>query len=280
MGDSYSAGVGADDVNDNDDIGGEHEMCQRADEASGPVYLSMQSSDADLVFLACGGAVTGHPDSPAEDTEGLTAIQMFFGEGGQFSRLPEYADLVTLTIGGNDVGFTQVLRDCFLSLEKSCDEQYAAGGPDDLEPRIFGMRAVLTDVYEAIRDRAPNARIAALTYPQMITESDDCWEQADYIPTGIQLDDDEKRWIRDRTGQLADVTVNARNATADPRLLVVDVEELGRFADNGNGVCAEPDSERYVNGFTPSARGESFHPTVPGYVRLAQDLLARIGSVV
>lgn len=102
----------------------------------------------------------------------------------------------------------------------------------------------------------------------------------DYIPSDTQLDGDEKRWIRARTSQLGDVIVNARNATGDPRLVAVDIEKLGRFADNGNGICAEPDSERYVNGVTPSDRGESFHPTVPGYVRLAQDLLARIGSVV
>lgn len=280
MGDSFSAGVGAKDVNENDSVGGEHEMCQRADEAYGPVYHNIQSVDADLVFFACGGAVTGHPDSPAEGTEGLTAIHKFFGEGGQLSRLPEYADLVTLTIGGNDVGFSQVLLDCFTNVEKPCYEQYGAGSPDDTEAQISGMRAILTDVYQAIRDRAPNARIAVLTYPQLITESDNCWEQADYVPTGIQLDDDEKRWIRARTGQLGDVIVNARNATGDPHLVAVDVEELGRFADNGNGICAQPDSERYVNGFTPSDHGESFHPTVPGYVRLAQDLLTRIGSVV
>jgi hypothetical protein len=49
-----------------------------------------------------------------------------------------------------------------------------------------------------------------------------------------------------------------------------------------NAICAEPNSERYVNGFAPSDRGESFPPTVPGYVRLAQDLLARdrLGGVM
>ena len=88
----------------------------------------------------------------------------------------------------------------------------------------------------------------------------------------------DRAWLG-RTTSSVPSTSCCWTAAAEP--LVVDVEELGRFADNGNGICAEPDSERYVNGVTSSDRlGDSFHPTVPGYVRLAQDLLARIGSVV
>jgi YD repeat-containing protein len=277
MGDSYSSGVGAEDVNNNDDIGGEHEMCQRADEAYGPVYHELQSAEADLVFLACGGAVTGHPNSPAEDTEGLSAIQKLLGEGGQIARMPGYAELVTLTIGGNDIGFTDVLFDCFLRVEQECDEQYRSGGPQDVAARINAMRAVLTDVYQAIRGRAPEARIAVLTYPQIITETDNCFEQTNYVPSGIKLSDEEKIWIRGRTADLAGVTLDAITDTGDSR--IVPVDELGRFADDGHGVCAEPDSERYVNGAVPSDLGESFHPTVPGYQREAQDLLAKIGPV-
>jgi hypothetical protein len=33
------------------------------------------------------------------------------GDGGQISRFPAYADLVSFTIGGNDVNFSAVIRD-------------------------------------------------------------------------------------------------------------------------------------------------------------------------
>jgi hypothetical protein len=52
----------------------------------------------------------------------------------------------------------------------------------------------------------------------------------------------------------------------------VPVDELGKFADKGRVVCAESDSERYVNGVVPSDRGESYRPTVSGYQREEQDL--------
>ena len=275
MGDSYSSGVGADDENGNEQPSGpEDQMCQRSDEAYGPLYHAPQASAADLVFLACGGGVTGDPRSPAEGTDSLGPIYKFLGDGGQISRLPVYADLVSFTIGGNDVNFSAVIKDCFDNPFEDCNTKYRAGGTNDEEAKINSMRPILADLYRAILDRSPNARVAVLTYPQLITETDDCFEQEE-----IALSDDEKKWIRDRTEQLAGVIRDAINDVGDSRLILVD--ELGRFADDGHGICAD-EGDRFANGLvTDKAKfGMSFHPTAAGYRRLAEDLVAKVGADV
>lgn len=101
-----------------------------------------------------------------------------------------------------------------------------------------------------------------------------CFEQED-----LALSDDEKVWIRDRTAQLAGVIGAAIGDVGDSRLILVD--ELGRFADDGHGICEE-DGQRYANGLvTDDAEfGMSFHPTAAGYRRLAEDLAAKIGPDV
>lgn len=70
---------------------------------------------------------------------------------------------MTLTVGGNDAGFAQVLQDC-VRLTGGCTKPErrrqilaAAGG---LEPQLVAT-------YEAIEQAAPNAAIIVLGYPQL-----------------------------------------------------------------------------------------------------------------
>ncbi|HEV2070347.1 MAG TPA: fibronectin type III domain-containing protein [Acidimicrobiales bacterium] len=269
MGDSYSAGVGA--------AGGgrteeEDMLCNRSDRAYGPVYSEMQGANDDLVFLACGGAVTGHPRSPgAGEAGGLQPIQRFVGEGGQISRLPVYADLVSFTIGGNDVGaggFGRVIEECVTGFDP-CHQTYGPGQPDDVQAEIEAMRTILPQVYREVLARAPNARVVVFNYPQIIKVSDLC------VPTIVES---ERRWIRQRFAQLAGVINDAEQEVGSSRLTLIDV--LGDFADANHGPCENEEADRYVNGVVPGNLGSSFHPTTAGYRHEAEKLLAHAGSVV
>ena len=91
-----------------------------------------------------------------------------------------------------------------------------------------------------------------------------------------RLSENEKRWIRLRTAQLADVTMAAMSRIWDRRLLPLN--ELGAFADAGHGVCNKTDP--YVNGISIDDTSSSFHPTTAGYAQEVKDLLATAGTVV
>jgi lysophospholipase L1-like esterase len=83
--------------------------------------------------------------------------------GSQVSALSAATTLVSITIGGNDAGFSSVMETCVLSSTSTCLSAVAAA-------KAFAatqLPARLTSTLQAIRQHAPNARIVLLGYPDL-----------------------------------------------------------------------------------------------------------------
>jgi len=201
LGDSFSSGQGAGPY----DWDNNADNCKRSTKAYGPLLAAAHEDDWDFQFKACAGHWT-------------TAIP------GQIQGMPDYTELVTISIGGNDLGWTEVLRECLLPGD--CREVF---GPDgqDLSQVIADMKSVLKGRYELILDQANNARLIVFTYPQVFTNED---KRVDVIPNptgpgpvpvrcmGDGLADiGEIEWLRERFAQFNKVIVEAANeVNADP----------------------------------------------------------------
>jgi len=88
--------------------------------------------------------------------------------GSQVSALTTGTTLVSITIGGNDAGFSSVMETCVLSSTSSCLNAVA-------QAEAFvttQLPARLTSTLQAIRQHAPNARIVLLGYPDLYDLSD------------------------------------------------------------------------------------------------------------
>ncbi|MGI8808312.1 MAG: GDSL-type esterase/lipase family protein [Acidimicrobiales bacterium] len=115
-----------------------------------------------LVARATGSALRDRSCSAAE-TRDLTSPQYVLGGPNppQLHALDNTVGTVSLQIGGNDIGFTEILFRCLaiLPLGTPCRDLYTSGGVDELSRRIAAtapkVRAALA---EAAR-RAPAARI-------------------------------------------------------------------------------------------------------------------------
>ena len=87
----------------------------------------------------------------------------------QFDRLDAGVDLVTLQIGGNDIGFGGIAETCGRAAfeQESCKEQYVdpVTGADELRRRIAVTQPKVEAVIDGIRERAPEAKILVLGYP-------------------------------------------------------------------------------------------------------------------
>lgn len=109
MGDSYTAGPGAGELEDPDNDKG----CVRSLGSYGPQLESdwLYTGENDLNFIACTGARTWNVIEDQLD---------------QISSDPE-PDFVVMTIGGNDVGFSKIAKACLIGLWGSgdCDEKIA-----------------------------------------------------------------------------------------------------------------------------------------------------------
>ena len=152
LGDSFSSGEGAPEFER--DANGRVHRCHRSANAW-PALLA-QRKNADFVSFACSGARTA--DVVSRGPQDLPS---------QIGRLAELdsVDLVTVTVGGNDLGFKRVLINCGAAIAR-CDRRYD-DGPNDLSEAIGELEPRLRSVYRRVRDAAPSADLLVLGYPRL-----------------------------------------------------------------------------------------------------------------
>jgi len=168
LGDSYSAGEGLEPFQEETrDIEEGGDRCHRSEQFAYPLLLEFVQQST-TVFRACSGAVVanlfnevqGHSGVP--NHQGLQVDQEIGGED---------VTLVTLTMGGNDVGFAKVLNFCFSNgKEENCADQPFEGTErlrDWADARLGELKADLVDLYLRLRESFPTARILALGYPAL-----------------------------------------------------------------------------------------------------------------
>jgi lysophospholipase L1-like esterase len=134
LGDSYSSGVGA---------GSESGSCSRSPNAY-PQLWANSHAPASFHFVACSGAKT---------TDVIN---------NQLSALSSATTLVTMTIGGNDLGFSSIMIDCNLYSDTTCVNEINAA-ENTARTQLPGW---LDTLYSDIRAKAPNAKVVVLSYPR------------------------------------------------------------------------------------------------------------------
>ncbi|HZM79138.1 MAG TPA: SGNH/GDSL hydrolase family protein [Candidatus Limnocylindrales bacterium] len=215
LGDSYSSGVGTREYYA--DSGG----CQRSPRAY-PV-VDAGRIGATLTFVACAGATT-------------TGIM-----NGQLGGLNAATNYVTVTAGGNDLNWTQVIIQCAKPWPYTC-----WGDIDRAENFMRNnLPGLLDQLYSAIKAKAPNARIIAVGYPRLFNG-----EECNVI---ARISPGEQARLNSAADLLA-TTIQGRAAANG--IVFVDA----RPAYNGHAVC---DDVEWING-TSWPIGESYHPNRSG----------------
>ncbi|MGQ4488673.1 SGNH/GDSL hydrolase family protein [Streptomyces sp. SAS_281] len=145
LGDSYSSGVGSGSY-----IGSSGD-CKRSTLAYPSLWASAHSP-ASFSFTACSGARTGDVIA------------------NQLGPLNSSTDLVSISIGGNDAGFSDVMTTCVLQSEATCLSRIATARSyvDTTLP------AKLNSVYDAIEAKAPAAHVVVLGYPRFYKIGGSC----------------------------------------------------------------------------------------------------------
>jgi lysophospholipase L1-like esterase len=217
LGDSYSSGVGAGDYLSSSG------SCDRSADAY-PEQWAAANSPATFTSVACSGATTADVLS------------------SQVSALSASTTLVSITIGGNDAGFSSVMETCVLSSTSTCLNAVAAAETfvaDQLPAR-------LDQTLQTIRADAPSARVIVLGYPELydLSKSGTC--------TGLSTND------RVALNQGADALDGALQAAAQANHdTFADVR--GQFA--GHEIC---DSGSWLHSVDIFAISSSYHPTAAG----------------
>lgn len=211
LGDSYASGYGVPPYAD----------CGRSQSAY-PVQLDGRQRVRLDDFVACAGATT---------TSLVT--------GGQLDALDAGTDLVTLTIGGNDVGWSTAVTACLGGTDAQCTGAVAV-----VDARITGeLPSLLDTVYAQVAAAAPHARVVVTGYPRLFST-----EHGPYLAASP-----EELGSLNAAADALDTVIADAAARAGFRF--VDVRQ--RFDGHG---ANSPDP--WILG--PTDPG-AFHPTLEGY---------------
>lgn len=119
---------------------------------------------------ACSGSITKDVYDPNDPSCSHGHASGKYGEGCQADRVNANTSLITMSIGGNDAGFSSELKSCYenrfkLHWSKSCS--YEQG---DIDSRIAGIAPNLVADLQELHRRAPHARIILMTYPKLFPD--------------------------------------------------------------------------------------------------------------
>lgn len=201
------------------------------------------------------------------ETEDMTNPQNVDPDGPnppQLDSLDATTTVVSLTIGGNDIGFSEVAESCITvnPFSHPCLDKYNAGGVDQLKARIEATAPKVAAVLQGIKARAPSAKIYVVNYPAIFPETGyGCWPQ---MPIGFQ-DVPYLRSTQKRLNGMLATQAAAAGATL--------VNWYG--ASIGHDAC-KGTSTRWVEPLVPGTAAAPIHPNKAGMVGGANALLAAV----
>ncbi|MFJ5549623.1 GDSL-type esterase/lipase family protein [Streptomyces sp. NPDC093225] len=241
----------------------------------------------DYHLIACSGATT--ENIVPGGTGGHTAWdQMHFGELPQLDQgyVDENTTLVTLSIGGNDARFADVIQKCIwggVGIPELCQDGKLDGDSEPLkaaEPKYIRnqVKAALVETLKAIKAKAPNAKVVLMGYPILLEHSGQCV---------IGIGTSEAPWISEM-GEIMLQTM--ADATSEAKAAGVDVtfsDPKAEFA--GQAICGDPETIHGIvadktPGDQPSigdqpASAQSFHPKIQGARHYADSLEKTLRSM-
>lgn len=248
MGDSYTAGPGIPEPV-LDPLG-----CWRSDR-NYPMVLA-QARGSTLRDASCSGATT----------EDFGAAQRVLGGPNppQLDRLDPDVDIASIQIGGNDIGFGEILQRCtsLLPLWTPCRSFYTGGGSDEISERIAATAPKVGAVLAEARRRAPKAQLLVLGYPSILPDTGPgCWPFMPFAPGDVP-------YLRAKHKEL-----NAMLATqaADAGATYVDLYE----PSVGHDACQLPGT-RWVEPLIPLSPAAAYHPNALGMQRMAGVVLTAL----
>lgn len=227
---------------------------------------------------SCGGATSEHLAEPqAAPLGGTNAPQM--------SHLTTNTDLVTIGMGGNDIGLAGELVGCINLLPSltvlpgltlpaplggSCKAKLTANGIDKISENIEAEEPKILERVRAVQDLvAPDAKIFMVNYMQGLPEAG-CWPY-------VQISNEDMAWLYDKFDELnAMVARIARKAGY--RLIDTWTPTAG------HDMCQSP-LVRYVEGVLPvSLNGPAvavpFHPNSAGAAAQSQIVLKAVRAAL
>ncbi|WP_197746913.1 SGNH/GDSL hydrolase family protein [Mycolicibacterium madagascariense] len=224
-----------------------------------PSVLARRIGAASFDDVTCSGARTEDLVSRSQTIRNGTVAP-------QVDAVAADTQLVTVTIGGNDVDLPKIASTCrrtSLDVAPCAPGLVADGsdGGDGISQAIDAHAASWSALIDAIRDKAPTARVIVVGYGTYVRPQG-CFPAEPINPV-------DAAYFQSKVDEL------------DARLQQVAQQRGVDFFDSrpltvGHDICAAPE-DRYVEGFAPIHPAAPLHPNGAGAAALGSALAAYLG---
>ena len=193
------------------------------------------------------------------------------GIPAQLSALGPSTSLVSLGIGGNDLGFSSVVANCAAvtpwgatKVGWSCRSHYTVNGVDELVSMVHQVgdrvAALLTDV----RSLAPQARVFVVGYPDIVpANGGGCWPMLPFSSPDLD-------YVRGIEADLNDTLSRDASAAGDGYVNMA-------TPSAAHNACTSA-TTRWVEPIVPSPGTFPLHPSAVGMAGMARVLEGAIAS--
>ncbi|GHF87793.1 lysophospholipase L1-like esterase [Amycolatopsis bartoniae] len=229
--------------------------CQRSDN-NYPHLVAAELHPVQFVDVSCAGATTEHLYESQRTNDGTNPPQL--------DALTPDTVLVTLGIGGNDVGLIGLIQQCGTDDVNAtpCRNRLTAGGRDQLAQRIDQTAAKVGSALTAIHGKTPNARVLLVGYPTVLPDGDGCFPFLPLVPADVA-------YLRDTADRLnAMLAEQAKTHGAD----YVDTATPSK----GHDLCQKA-TVKWVEDLVPSAPAAALHPNANGEKAMADAVVRAAG---
>lgn len=212
-------------------------------------HLAAAADGMSLADASCSGATTTDMTNPQSTSVGTNPPQ--------FNSLSASTKVVSLEIGGNDIGFTSIIENCvtYNPFSHPCKDKYIVGGDDKISDSINAAAPKVAAVLQGIHARSPSARVLVVNYAAILPASGSgCWPQ---VPLGFS----DVPYLRAKEQQLN--AMLATQAGANNARIVDDATPSTPF-----NACTSS-GKRWVEPLVPGNAAAPFHPNARGEAGIA-----------
>ena len=213
------------------------------------------------------GLVLTDPSCSGAETEDMTNPQNVDPDGPnppQFNSLTTKTRIVTIQIGGNDIGFSSIARDCTSTTNAGtpCQDRYVHDGRDEISERIEATAPLVAAVIQGIHARSPKARVLFVNYAAILPDSGPgCWPQ-------MPITDGDVPYVRAKQKEL-NAMVAAQAAANGAELIDWYTASIGHDA-------CQPPVIRWVEPVVPVNAAAPVHPNLGGMMGASNLLVAAL----
>jgi lysophospholipase L1-like esterase len=227
-----------------------------------PSLVAASIHSAAFTDVSCGGATTNDILNPGTGELGQPVP-------AQVSAVNAATALVSVGIGGNDIGFSSIISNCAQDslsnpFGSPCKDRYTAGGTDQLQARINATAPKVAAVLQAVHAAAPGARVVVVAYIAILPDTGfGCWPT---VPVAFG-DVPYLRGVEKSLNRMLANTAAANGAgyvdTYTPSI--------------GHDACKST-SVRWTEGLIPGNSAAPFHPNAAGEQGMANAVVANLNA--